>query len=226
MRRLVIFSGAGLDAESGIQTYRDTDGLWYNHSIEKVATYDGWLQAPQYVLEFYNEMRSKLKYINPNQAHIKLAELEQIYQVNHITQNVSDLLERAGCTNIIHIHGELTKARGSGRYDNIMDIGYDRIEFGQSDEEGNQIRPHVVWFGEPVINLTRSIELAAEADIFVVIGSSLLVYPASGLLFKTKPECKKYIIDPNFEEIKGLDNTIYIKEPATIGVQKLIEMLK
>lgn len=226
MKKLVVFTGAGISEESGIQTYRDTNGLWYNHDIEKVATYEGWLNDPRYVLEFYNEMRSKLKDIEPNKAHVTLVELEKTYDINIITQNVDDLHERAGSTNIIHLHGELTKARGCGGYDNIMDIGYNRIEFGEHDEQNNQIRPHIVWFGEPVLNLSRALEITQEADIFVVIGSSLLVYPASSLIFKTKQNCKKFIIDPKFDEIKGLDNTIYIKEPATLGVQKLMEMIR
>jgi NAD-dependent deacetylase len=168
MKKLTFLTGARISQESGIETYRDTNGLWYNHDIKKVATYEGWLQDPRYVLEFYNEMRDKLKTVEPNIAHYKLAELEKNYDVTVLTQNVDDLHERGDSTDVIHLHGELTKARGSGRYDNIMDIGYDRIEFGQTDDEGNQIRPHVVWFGEPVLNMTRGMEIVSQSDILIV----------------------------------------------------------
>lgn len=225
-KKLVILSGAGLDEESGIPTFRDADGLWNNHKVEKVATYKGWLQDPKYVLDFYNEMRSKLKDIQPNKAHTKLAELEQYFDVQHITQNVSDLLERGGCTNILHLHGELTKAKDTDHNPKIFDIGYNDIKFGDTNDNGCQIRPHIVWFGEDVPELENAIKLVQEADIVIVIGTSLQVYPAAGLLYKVKYEVPKYIINPNDEiETKSIDNLTYIQEKASTGVEKLFNIL-
>lgn len=225
-KKLVIFSGAGLDVESGISAFRGSkDNLWEEYDVMDVASIQGWRKDRQLVLNFYNERRKHLSTVVPNSAHIDLVELEKEYEVFHITQNVSDLLERAGCSNILHLHGELTKMRSwdsSTIYDWDPDF---EIKTDSLDDNGELLRPHIVWFGEDVPNMNKALRIAKEADIFVVIGSSLQVYPAASLIEHVKYGKPIYIVDPN--GVDYLDSgTTHIKEVATVGVKQLIKLLK
>jgi len=227
MKRIVILSGAGLDKESGIETFRDSeDSLWNNYKVEDVATPMGFLKDPGLVLDFYNQRRRQLAAVEPNQAHYDLATLEDYYDVVHITQNVSDLLERGGSTNILHIHGELTKAKTNMTPDKIYDIDYNDINLGDLGEDGCQLRPDVVWFGESVTKLTDAERIAKTADIFIIIGTSLGVFPAAGLMMLAPKTTPIYLVDPNVPE--GMiyqDRVTFIQEPATVGVAKLVSEL-
>ena len=220
---LVALTGAGISAESGIKTFRDSDGLWENHRIEDVATPQGWHKNKALVLEFYNQRRTQLIHSKPNAAHHALAELEKEYEVLVITQNVDDLHERAGSTNVIHLHGELMKVRSSVYEESIYPWGKD-LKVGDLCERGTQLRPHIVWFGEAVPMIEKAIALVQRADIFVVIGTSLQVYPAAGLIDFTRSNAMKYYIDPNANAVylKGVKS---IAEKATSGMQQLIREL-
>lgn len=224
MKRIVILTGAGISKESGIETFRDAqDSLWNNHSIEEVATPMGFLKDPGLVLEFYNQRRKQLATVEPNQAHIDLASLEDYYDVQLITQNVDDLHERGGSSNILHIHGELTRAKTNMNPDKSYDIGYNDINLGDLDEEGYQLRPDVVWFGEMVTKLSEAERIARSADIFIIVGTSLGVFPAAGLMMLAPKTTPIYLIDPNVPE--GMiyqDRVTFIQEPATIGVAKVV----
>ena len=240
MKKIVVFTGAGVSKESGIETFRDGSGsLWNNYSIEDVATPSGWRKNRELVLDFYNARRAEIALAKPNIAHELIASLDQNYDVTVITQNVDDLHERAGSTNIIHLHGELTKARGcmylhkSSPLDNIVDIGYNDIKIGDKCEvTGSQLRPHIVWFGEDLDpnDLYYSTKAASECDICIIIGTSMQVYPASEIPFLTPDDCKVFCVDPNDlgfyipEFRKPFFH--HIKEPATIGIQKVIEAIK
>jgi len=217
-KKVVVFSGAGLDAESGVSTFRTDNGLWENYDVKDVANIDGWRNNRQLVLNFYNERHKQLDAVEPNSAHYYLAELEKKHDVFHITQNITDLLERAGCTNVLHLHGELTKMRGfnSGTiYD--WDKDFD-IQTHSVDENGDTLRPHVVWFGEDVPNMVKAEKLVRDADVLIIIGTSLLVYPAANLVYKVKFRTPIYYIDPSNSDI---DDVIHIKDVATDGVKKL-----
>lgn len=219
-KKIVVFTGAGLDAESDIQTFRDSDGLWNEYNIKDVATIDGWRENRKLVLNFYNERHKQLNTVEPNSAHYYLAKLEEKYDIFHITQNVSDLLERAGCTNVLHLHGELTKMRGfnSGTiYD--WDKDFD-IQTNSVDENDDTLRPHIVWFGEDVPNMNKAEKLVREADILIVIGTSLLVYPAANLVHKVKFRTPIYYIDPSSTNIDN-NYVTHIQENATEGVKQL-----
>ena len=222
-KKIVILSGAGLDKESGVETFRDSkDSLWNNYKIEDVATPKAFLKDPGLVLEFYNQRRRQLMSVEPNQAHYDLAMLEDYYDVAHITQNVSDLLERGGSSNILHIHGELTKAKTNMNPESI-DIGYNDINLGDLDKEGFQLRPDVVWFGESVTKLPDAERIARTADIFVIVGTSLGVFPAAGLMMLAPKTAPIYLIDPHVPG--GMiyrDRVTFIQEPATVGVAKLV----
>jgi len=217
-KKLVVFTGAGISKESGIPTFRDSDGLWENHSIEEVATPQGWEKNPNLVLNFYNERRKHLKSCEPNDAHKILAELEKDYDVVVITQNVDNLHERGGSSKVIHLHGELTKARNLTN-DAIVDIGYDDIT------EVDNLRPHVVWFGENVLNLAEARNISAEADVFVIIGTSLQVFPASELINYVPEESPIYLIDPNNLWLRNSRKINTIHEVATKGTKILREQL-
>lgn len=226
--KIVVISGAGISAESGIATFRDNNGLWENHKIEDVATPEGWKKNPGLVLDFYNERRRKLKKAHPNKAHLKLAEWEKYFTISIITQNVDDLHERAGSSRIIHLHGELLKARSSNNPKFIIPHS-DDIYLGQCCPDGFQLRPHIVWFGEmvPMIE-TAALEVAA-ADIIIVIGTSLQVYPAAGLASFTKSVFTPvYVIDPappsNFE-LGKLKKLKIIRAPAVKGIEILEKYL-
>ncbi len=224
MKKIVVLSGAGVSAESGIKTFRDSDGLWEEYRVEDVASIDGWRKNRELVLDFYNARRKALQNAQPNQAHKILAELEKDYDVCVVTQNVDNLHERAGSTKIIHLHGELTKARSVKDEFTWYEIGYNDINLGDKAPDGSQLRPFIVWFGESVPELGRAAKEVGTADILIIIGTSLNVYPAAGLIHYTKPGCKIYLIDPQPMNLK-MDNFTQIQEKATVGMQKLKEIL-
>ena len=220
-KKLVVLTGAGISAESGIKTFRDSDGLWEGHNVLDVATPEGWHKNPALVLDFYNQRRKQLKEVTPNAAHYILAELEQHFDVQIITQNVDDLHERAGSTKVLHLHGELLKVRSTMNPNYILDWSED-LNFGDFDDYQNQLRPHIVWFGEEVPALERAVELTEIADYFAVIGTSLQVYPAAGLIDFTKATTPVYYIDPKPIKIPNLRNSLHlIPEIASLGVQQL-----
>ena len=224
-KKLVVLTGAGISAESGIKTFRDSDGLWEGHNVMDVATPEGWYKNPALVLDFYNQRRQQLKEVQPNLGHQILAELENDFDVYIITQNVDDLHERAGSTNIIHLHGELLKVRSTKNENYILDWKND-LNFGDVDEKGNQLRPHIVWFGEQVPALEKAILIAEVADYFSVIGTSLQVYPAAGLIDFTKKATPIYYIDPKPIKIPNLRNPlIVIPKISSKGVLILKEKL-
>lgn len=221
MKKLVVLTGAGMSAESGISTFRDSGGLWEQHRVEDVATPEGWIRNPKLVLDFYNERRQQLKDCQPNGGHVGLAELEKIFEVHIITQNIDNLHERAGSSHIIHLHGELTKA--CDEYKSVVkDIGYNDIKMG--DVLGKtQMRPFIVWFGEAVPAIEEAIEVTRTADIFVVIGTSLNVYPAAGLLNYVSPGTPIYLIDP--KTVNSHRAVHFIQKGASEGVKILKEEL-
>jgi NAD-dependent deacetylase len=224
-KKLVVLTGAGISAESGIKTFRDSDGLWEGHNVMDVATPEGWYKNPTLVLDFYNQRRQQLKTVQPNLGHQILAELESLFDVYIITQNVDDLHERAGSTKITHLHGELLKVRSTKDENYILDWPHD-LNFGDLDENGNQLRPHIVWFGEQVPALEEAITITQQADYFAVIGTSLQVYPAAGLIDFTKKETPIYYIDPKPIKIPNLKNPLeVIPNIASEGVRILKEKL-
>ncbi|MFV8353595.1 SIR2 family NAD-dependent protein deacylase [Flavobacterium sp. XS2P14] len=218
-KKLVVLTGAGISAESGIKTFRDSDGLWEGHNVLDVATPEGWYKNAALVLDFYNQRRKQLKEVEPNLGHLILAELETDFEVYIITQNVDDLHERAGSSNVLHLHGELLKVRSTKNPDYILDWR-DDLNFGDFDENKNQLRPHIVWFGEEVPALDEAITLAESADYFAVIGTSLQVYPAAGLIDFTPREIPIFYIDPKPIKIPNLKNLLeVIPEVASKGVE-------
>lgn len=224
-KRLVVLTGAGISAESGIRTFRDMGGLWEEYDVMEVASPEGWRKNPQLVLKFYNERRRQLSDVKPNLGHIALAEAEQDFIVNIITQNVDDLHERAGSSNILHLHGELKKVRSTANPSNILDIGYSDINWGDTCDKGYQLRPHIVWFGEDVPAMSDAIKLAQSAEIFAVVGTSLNVYPAAGLVDYVPKCCPIYLVDPNDVSVWRRDVSV-IKEKASIGVPKMLKMIR
>ena len=220
-KKLTVLTGAGISAESGIKTFRDSDGLWEEYDIMEVASIEGWRKNPALMIEFYNQRRSKLADAQPNKAHIILAELEEHFDVHIVTQNVDDLHERAGSTKILHLHGELTKVQSVRDSTLVVDIGYKSIALGQTGEDGEQLRPNVVWFGEPVPLIVEAERLVRNADIFAVVGSSLVVYPAAGLAAVARPDARAFLIDPNDVGMRLPSNFVMIKEAATTGVEKM-----
>lgn len=222
-KRLVVLTGAGISAESGIRTFRDMDGLWEEYDVMEVASVDGWLKNPQLVLQFYNERRKQLQKAQPNSGHKALAGAEKNFTVNIITQNVDNLHERAGSTSVLHLHGELTKAQSTADASQIIDIGYNDISWGDKCGKGHQLRPHIVWFGEAVPAMDDAIRLAQSAEIFAVVGTSLNVYPAAGLIDYVPRGCPIYLVDPN--EVKGSQRKVTtIKEKASVGVPIMLKM--
>lgn len=222
-KRLVVLSGAGISAESGISTFRDANGLWENHRIEDVASPEGFAKNPQLVLDFYNLRRRQLKEVQPNLAHQILAELENDFEVHIITQNVDDLHERAGSTHIIHLHGELRKVRS---VDNELEtyLWEEDCNLGDCDALGSQLRPHIVWFGEMVPEMDNAMKIAKKADIFLVIGTSMQVYPAAGLIHYIPDNCEIFIIDPYLEN-QFTKNENFLKTSATEGMKILKKKL-
>ena len=224
-KKLVVLTGAGISAESGIKTFRDSDGLWEGHNVNDVATPEGWHKNPALVLDFYNQRRKQLKEVQPNLGHIILAELENYFDVFIITQNVDDLHERAGSSNVLHLHGELLKVRSTKNPNYILDW-QDDLNFGDFDENENQLRPNIVWFGEEVPALEEALTLTQSADYFAVIGTSLQVYPAAGLIDFTSRETPIFYIDPKPIKIPNLRNPLeVIPMRATEGVAFLKEKL-
>ena len=222
MQKIVVLTGAGMSAESGINTFRDADGLWEGHDIMEVASPQGFKSNPELVLDFYNQRRQQLLKVEPNSAHIALAKLEAAFDVSIVTQNVDDLHERAGSSHIIHLHGELLKSRCTKNETLIYDCTTD-ITIGDFSESNSQIRPHIVWFGEAVPMLDIAIDITAKADILIIIGTSMQVYPAASLVNYVQPTIPIYFIDPNPSvAANDFDNLTIISEKATIGVQQLI----
>lgn len=221
MKRLVVLTGAGISAESGIRTFRDADGLWNNYRIEEVASPVAWERDPQLVLDFYNMRRKQLYEVEPNAAHTALAELEKDFDVRIITQNVDDLHERAGSTNVLHLHGELKKVRSTADEELVYLLDGWELKLGDRCEKGSQLRPHIVWFGEPVPNIMTAASVVQKADIFLVVGTSLKVYPAAGLLHYVPHSVPKYLIDPEAEPDRYVGNLHVIREKATVGMEVL-----
>ena len=225
MKKLVVLTGAGISAESGIKTFRDSGGLWEQHDVMDVASIDGWYRNPSLVLEFYNQRRKQLESAHPNRAHVILAELEKDFDVQIITQNVDNLHERAGSRHVLHLHGELTKVRSSKSTAHVEDIVYREIHPGDLCADGSQLRPHIVWFGEAVPLIEEAERLVSEADIFAVIGTSLNVYPAADLVTSLPQEARAFLIDPNTVARKLPKQFTVIKENATVGVERMIQLL-
>ncbi|HEX2935523.1 MAG TPA: NAD-dependent deacylase [Bacteroidales bacterium] len=221
MYKLVVLTGAGVSAESGIKTFRDSNGLWEEYDVMTVASIEGWYKDPELVLKFYNQRRQQLETAKPNAAHTGLAELEKYFDVHIITQNVDNLHERGGSKNIIHLHGELTKIRSTVDPSYIIDIGYKDLHMGDKCPKGGQLRPHIVWFGEAVPAIEEAADVASTADVFAVIGTSLNVYPAAGLINYVPSKTPIYLIDPNDVLIPKGCNIDFIKEKAGKGVEIL-----
>lgn len=225
MKSLVILTGAGMSAESGIKTFRDSGGLWEEYNVNDVATPEGWYRNRDLVLQFYNERRKQLRNSKPNLGHYGIAELEKYFKVNVITQNIDNLHERAGSTNVLHLHGELTKARSTNDPSLVYDIGYNDIKPGDKCEKGSQLRPHIVWFGEAVPMLEDAINITLGADIFVVVGSSLNVYPAAGLISYAPSSASLWLIDPKEVSVNVGKHVEVIRKGASEGVAILTERL-
>lgn len=224
-KKLVVFTGAGISAESGLKTFRGDDGLWEGYRVEDVATPEAWRKDQKLVLDFYNTRRKQCSTAQPNLAHEILVELEQFYDVHIITQNVDDLHERAGSAKVLHLHGELRKAQSSLNPRFVYGMETDEIMVGDMCELGSQLRPHIVWFGEAVPNLMKAASITQEADIFVVVGTSLQVYPAANLVEETRNDCQLYLIDPNAAAIRVSSSVTKIAAAATVGVQELRDLL-
>ncbi|MCR4829734.1 MAG: NAD-dependent deacylase [Bacteroidales bacterium] len=223
MKKVVVLTGAGISAESDISTFRDSDGLWEHYRVEDVCTYDAYVRNPELVINFYNDRRRQLGTVEPNEGHRQLVRLEEYYDVQIITQNVDNLHERAGSTNILHLHGELTKAR-SDRNDNlIVDIGLRDIHLGDKAPDGAQLRPHIVWFGEAVPNIEPAAALCEKADYFVVVGTSMNVYPAAGLIYYVPKATPCYLVDPKAVAVQR--GVKIIQEKAGTGVKKVVDEL-
>ncbi len=222
-KHLVVLTGAGMSAESGIKTFRDADGLWEGHDVMEVATPEGFKRNPALVLDFYNQRRKQLFEVEPNSAHFDLAELENNFKVTIVTQNVDDLHERAGSSNVIHLHGELLKVRSTFNETDIQEWQTDLV-LGDTCKKGAQLRPHIVWFGEDVPMIEKAISICETADILIIIGTSMQVYPAAGLMNYVPQNTPTYFIDPK-PNIASKKNLTVIAEPATVGVSKILDIL-
>lgn len=226
MKKLVVLSGAGISAESGLKTFRDANGLWEGHDVTQVASPIGWHQDPALVLDFYNQRRKQALQAKPNAAHEKLAQLETEFDVQIITQNVDHLHEEAGSSNVLHLHGKLFEARSTMDDRLIYPLDGWALNLGDTCELGSQLRPNIVWFGEAVPAMEKAIELTAQADLFLVIGTSLQVYPAAGLLEYTSPTCPIFLIDPKEVNYESNRNISVIQEKATKGMDEFMERIK
>lgn len=225
-KKISVLTGAGISAESGLSTFRDSGGLWEGHNVMDVASPEGWYRDIKLVLDFYNQRRRQLANAKPNEAHLSLVKLEEKFDVTIITQNVDDLHERAGSNNIIHLHGELNKARSTSDENLIYDLKGKDINIGDECENGSQLRPHIVWFGEMVPMMNEAIKHCLKSDIFIVIGTSLVVYPAASLLQFVKNESPIYLIDPNKPgNYLHYNNLTFIQEKASKGTKELVEKL-
>ena len=231
-KRITVLTGAGVSAESGISTFRDSDGLWENHNVQDVASIEGWYRNPSLVLDFYNARRRQLAEVRPNAAHIAIAELERDYDVTVVTQNVDNLHERAGSTRIIHLHGELTKVRPENCCNDrdgfseaaVFDIGAEEIHIGDMAPNGAQLRPHIVWFGEAVPKIETAIDAVEAADILLIVGTSLQVYPAAGLYRYAGMDTPIYIIDPKDLAVRD-GRLTHIKDVATKGMETFKKLI-
>ncbi len=225
MKKIVILSGAGISAESGIKTFRAADGLWEGHDVMQVASPQGWHADQELVLEFYNQRRKQALSAKPNKGHQIIAELEQQFEVTVITQNVDNLHEKAGSTNVIHLHGELFKSQSTANPNLVYDINGWELKTGDKCELGSQLRPSIVWFGEPVPLMDIAVAETLSADIFIVVGTSLQVYPAAGLLEYVDNSIPKFIIDPNMPEVAHRSNLFLIEEGGGVGMEKVKKMI-
>ena len=223
-KHIVVLSGAGISAESGLKTFRDSDGLWMGYDVYEVASPQGWQKDPQLVLDFYNARRKDVATASPNAAHVGLAKLENDFDVTIITQNIDDLHERAGSTNVVHLHGEIFKMRSVANENSIFDIRSD-INLGDKAKDGHQLRPHIVWFGEAVPMMEKAVAIVQDCDYFVVVGTSLQVYPAASLLYYAPPYLPKFIIDKKIPPTEKQNNLTIIEMPATEGVMELKRIL-
>ncbi|MGB3343522.1 MAG: NAD-dependent deacylase [Aequorivita sp.] len=221
--KIAVLTGAGVSAESGIKTFRDSDGLWEGHDVMEVASPEGFARNPELVLDFYNQRRRQLLTVQPNQAHRALAELEKNHKVTIITQNVDDLHERAGSTNVIHLHGELLKARSTYNEDSVVDWKTD-LNLGELCENGHQLRPHIVWFGEMVPMLEVAAEAVEEADALIIVGTSMQVYPAAGLMQYAREDAHIYFVDPR-PNISPSKRITVVAENASTGVPRVVKMI-
>ncbi|MFT6970825.1 MAG: NAD-dependent deacetylase [Roseivirga sp.] len=225
MKKLVVLSGAGISAESGLKTFRDSDGLWEGHDVMEVATPEGWQSNPKLVLDFYNARRRQALEAKPNQAHLLLKELESKFDVSIITQNVDNFHEQAGSANIIHLHGQLFESQSTTDENLIYSMDHWELKLGDLCEKGSQLRPNIVWFGEAVPMMDIAIDITQEADILVIVGTSMVVYPAAGLMHYAQRDIPIYVIDPVKPSISSQYNIHFIEEKATQGMAKLIELL-
>jgi NAD-dependent deacetylase len=223
-KKLIVLSGAGISAESGLNTFRDSDGLWEGYDVNEVATPRGWRKNPEMVLQFYNMRRGNVRDAVPNAAHKGLVELEKYFDLHIITQNIDDLHERAGSSRVLHLHGEIFKMRSELDESLIYPIR-DDIRVGDRAADGGQLRPHIVWFEEPVPLISEACRLVGDAEILVIIGTSLAVYPAAGLIDFASPQTPKYIVDKNIPYTQGIQNLYGIQRPATEGIKELKEQL-
>ena len=217
MKKIIVFSGAGISAESGLKTFRDSDGLWEKYDLREVATPEAWTKDPKLVLEFYNMRRKQVLESLPNKSHFALVDLEKKFDVQIITQNIDDLHERAGSSKVLHLHGEILKARSTFN-NNQYDIDGSELNYGDNCKHNSQLRPDVVWFGESVPKMTNATELCKEADLLIIIGTSLTVYPAANIVDFVPDYCQKYLIDPKEVLLNGIKNLTVIKEKASIGI--------
>ena len=224
-RRLVVLTGAGVSAESGIRTFRDSNGLWENHDIMEVASPEGWRRNRALVLDFYNQRRKQARECQPNEAHLSLARLEEEFDVHIITQNVDDLHERAGSTKVLHLHGELSKAQSSLDPSLVYSLSHWEIKEGDKCEKGSQLRPFIVWFGEAVPMMLPAMKIAEKADIFLVVGTSMQVYPAASLIDYVPSRARIFLIDPHASDIHLRKDVHIIPERATVGMKILENIL-
>ncbi len=228
MKKLVVLTGAGISAESGIPTFRDAGGLWEGYRVEDVASPEGWQRNPEMVLEFYNQRRRKALDVEPNEGHRVIAELESHFQVTVVTQNVDNLHERAGSTHVVHLHGSLFESRSTADDGLIYPIKGWELNLGDTCEKGFQLRPNIVWFGELVPRMEEAIVYAGQADVFMVVGTSLAVYPAAGLIHYVRYDIPKFVVDPNLPDVRGVSNLTMVSDKASVGLrsikQKLLEL--
>lgn len=225
MKKVIILTGAGMSAESGIKTFRDSDGTWENHRIEDVATPQAWQKNKQLVLDFYNQRRRQLLEVSPNSGHYALKKLEDYFDINIITQNVDDLHERAGSTNILHLHGELLKVRSTIDQSLIYEWKKD-LRIGDLCEKGHQLRPHIVWFNEEVPMIEKAAKIISDADIVIIIGTSMVVFPAASLVYHAPKHCHFYVVNPDKNaNVTGIGNVTFINKNASEGVTSLVEDL-
>lgn len=222
--KIVVLTGAGISAESGLKTFRDGDGLWENYPVEQVASIEGWYANPKIMLQFYNERRRQIEKAQPNKGHLLLAQLEQQHDVRIVTQNIDNLHERAGSTHVLHLHGVVTKAQSDRDPGLISDIGYNDIHWGDKASDGAQLRPHIVWFGEAVPNIERAVHLVQQADLLLIIGTSMVVYPAAGLVNYAPHGIPIYYIDPHPSTMQR-PNLHIIQEKAGTGMDLFLQAI-